>query len=465
MSEYTYDIVVVGSGISGLSAGLRAAELGNRVAILEKAPEERRGGQTRFSESFRVPSAETDLSEWGYEFEIPDYTAEDFYEDIMARTDGQADPDLARTLVENAGATIEWLTGHGVTWDMEPLAVGYTVGRTWCDGEELVAELTAEIEADGGDVFYDAEARELEYTDSRISAIDVVLEDRRTTFACDAVVVAAGGYESSSEKRAKYYGPGFDDMKVRGSRYNTGEAIEMAEEAGAVTTGQWSGAHMAIIDANASEVEGGANRVDGYQYGLILNVNGERFIDEGEDSRAHTYAKFGRKIFGEPDHLAYIVVDDERHSLVRATGPTDPFVADSLPRLFDQLEIDGSAAAETVRAFNEACDPDGFDPHVLDGNSTDGLDVEKTNWAVPLETPPFYAYPVTGGITFAFGGVAINDAAEVLDSRERVVPGLYAAGNSTGGLFFNNYPGGTGLTNAAVYGKIAAESATEYLRT
>jgi len=464
MTAYEYDVVVVGSGIAGLSAALRATEFDRSVALLEKSPEERQGGHTRFSESFRVPSADTDLGEWGYEFDVPDYTTDDFYEDIMERTDGRADPDLARTLVDSAGPTVEWLTSHGVSWDMEPLAIGYTVGRTWCDGEELVGHLTDETETRGGDVYYDAEARDLQYdAESRVAGVDVALGDRHVTFDCEAVVLAAGGYESSPQKRAMYYGPGFDDMKVRGSRYNTGEAIDMAEDAGAKAEGQWSGAHMAIIDANAPPVEGGANRVDGYQYGLILNVEGERFVDEGEDARAHTYAKFGRRIFQEPDHRAYIVLDDERQDIARATGPTDPFVADSLEELFAQTDIDTEAALETVREFNDACDPGEFDPHVLDGNATTGLDLDKSNWAVPLEDGPFYAYPVTGGITFAFGGVAINDDAEVLDSRERPIPGLYAAGNATGGLFYNNYPGGTGLTNAAVYGKIAAESAAAYL--
>lgn len=464
MTEHTYDIVVVGSGIAGLAAGLRAAELDRSVAVLEKSPEERQGGQTRFSESFRVPSAETDLSEWGYEFDIPDYTADEFYEDIMARTDGLADEALARTLVDRAGPTVEWLTAHGIEWDMEPLAIGYTVGRTWMDGEQLVSRLTEEIRSLGGDIYYDAEARGLEQDDDlRITGVRVAVNDEDVLFRCDATLVAAGGYESSPEKRARYYGRGFDDMKVRGSRYNTGEAIDMAIENGAKAEGQWSGAHMAIIDANAPDVEGGANRVDGYQYGVILNVNGERFVDEGEDARAHTYAKFGRRIFQEPKHRGYIVLDTDKQELARATGPTDPYESNTLEELFAKVDIDREVALETVREYNEACDPDEFDPHVLDGNDATEIKPEKSNWATPIDDPPFYAYPVTGGITFAFGGVLINDDAEVLDSRERVIPGLYAAGNSTGRLFYNNYPGGTGLMNAAVYGKIAAESADEYV--
>jgi tricarballylate dehydrogenase len=221
---------------------------------------------------------------------------------------------------------------------------------------------------------------------------------------------------------------------------------------------------MAIIDAAAPDVGGGANRVDGYQYGIVVDAAGERFLDEGADARAHTYARYGREIFERPGGHAYVVLDSRTHDLVRATGPSEPTVADDLADLLAAIDVDADRARETVAAFNDACDPDGFDPHVLDGNDTDpSLRPPKSNWALPIDDPPFYAYAVTGGITFAFGGVEITPDAEVVDDRGHLVSGLYAAGNSTGGLFHDNYPGGTGLTNAAVFGKLAAERADEYL--
>lgn len=461
--ERQYDVVIVGCGIGGVSAGLRAAELGADVALLEKAPKERRGGHTQFSESFRVPSAVTDLSEHGYEFAVPDYTPDDFYQDIMDRTNGRADPDLARAVVDRAGPTVEWLTDHGVKWDMEPLAVGYVAGRTWCDGEAVVGTVLEAAEHEGLDVYYEATARELRQDDGlRVTGVVADVGDERVTFDCEAVVLASGGYESSPEKRARYYGAGYDDMKVRGSRYNTGGAIDMALDAGANAVGQWSGAHMAIIDAGSPDVEGGANRVDGYQYGVILNVDGERFVDEGEDARAHTYAKFGREIFEQPRHRAYIVVDAAMNDHVRATGPSDPTVAETPHALFADLDVDTDTAVETLATYNDACNPGEFDPQVLDGNTAD-CSPPKSNWAVPLDDPPYYAYAVTGGITFAFGGIEIDDEASVLDDRGHIIPGFYAAGNCTGGLFYDNYPGGTGLTNAAVSGKAAAENAVEYV--
>jgi len=463
MQTTEYNISVVGLGIAGLSAGLRAAELGRSVAVLEKSPKEDRGGQTRFSESFRVPSESTDISEYGYEFDVSDYSTDDFYEDIMDRTNDKADPDLARTLVDNAGPTIEWLTEHGVEWDMEPLAAGYTAGRTWFDNDRLIEQLVSEIKANGGDIYYKTSARDLDFDGTRVTGITAVSGDGRLKFESDAVILACGAYESNPEKRARYYGPGFDDMKVRGSGYNTGEGIDMAIDAGANATGQWSGAHMAIIDANAPDVAGGANRVDGYQYGLILNVDGERFVDEGDDTRAHTYAKFGREIFKQPQHLAYIILDAPKNELARATGPSDPYVGENFEELFEQLDIDATNAVETVEGFNAACDANELKPNKLDGSTADTTP-PKSNWAVPLTEPPYYAYAVTGGITFGFGGVKINTNAEVLDEREEVIPGFYAAGNATGELFYDNYPGGTGLMNAATYGKIAAEQADTFIQ-
>ncbi|WP_101295843.1 FAD-dependent tricarballylate dehydrogenase TcuA [Halegenticoccus soli] len=460
-----HDVIVVGCGIAGLSAANRAVELGYDVGVLEKAPQEHRGGHTRFSESFRVPSTDTDIGQYGYEFAIDDYSPDDFYDDIIKQTNGRADPDIARTLVDNAGPTVEWLTDRGVSWDMEPLNVGYTVSRTFFEGEELVSTLVEAAEADGATFYYRTEARELALDErGEVAGVRARTDDGFVEFAAHAVVVGAGGYESSEEKRTRYYGSDYDAMKVRGSRYNTGEAIDMLIDIGADAVGQWGGAHMALIDSASPDVEGGANRVDGYQYGVILNNEGERFFDEGEDARAHTYAKLGRRIFEQPGHTAYIVVDEPLKRYVRATGPSDPVVGETVDAVLEELGCEKPVAgAKTVREFNAACTPGEFDPDALDGNCTEGLDVEKTNWALPIDEPPFHGYSVTGGITFGFGGVASDTDARALDTVGRPISGLYVAGNTVGGLFFDNYPGGTGLSNGAVYGKIAAESAAAFL--
>jgi tricarballylate dehydrogenase len=472
MNRETHDLVVVGCGIAGLAAGVRATELGLSTALLEKSPEEHRGGHTRFTESFRIPTADIDLD---VEFNVEDYSTADFYSDIMKVTDFRADEDLAKRVVEGAVETFEWLADLGVSWESRAPHPGYTAGRVWLDGEEMVDELVEIFEAgearsasgDGGEVYYDTEAHGLHRDDEgRVTAVDARVEGRRTRFEGDAVILAAGDYGSSKERRTRYYGPGYGNMKVRGSRYNTGEAIDAAMDVGAKSDGEWGDAHMAIIDAASPDVEGGITRIDGYQYGLILNHDGERFVDEGEDARAHTYAKFGREIFEQPYHEAFIVVDSKVVDDVAHMGPGRPVTGDSIESLARRLGIeDVEQAVETVAAFNAACDPNPgeYDPNVLDGNSTTEIDPPKSNWALPLDEPPFTGYPVTGGMTFAFGGVAITPDAAVLDTTDRPIPGLFAAGNATGGLFYGNYPGGTGLTNAAVFGRVAAESAAEYV--
>ncbi len=238
----------------------------------------------------------------------------------------------------------------------------------------------------------------------------------------------------------------------------------MVADAGGNEVGQWGGAHMALIDSESPDVEGGANRVDGYQYGVLINNEGERFFDEGEDARAHTYAKLGRIIFEQPGHTAYIVVDEPLKDMMRATGPGDRVEADSVEELLEDLGCKSpEVGAETVAEFNAACDPGEFDPDSLDGNATEGLGLEKSNWAIPIDEPPYYGYSVTGGITFGFGGIEMDTDGRAIDTVGRPIPGLYVAGNTTGGLFFENYPGGTGLQNGAVFGRRAAEHADGFL--
>jgi tricarballylate dehydrogenase len=465
MDRERSDVVVVGCGIAGLAAALRTTELDRSVCVLEKSPARHRGGHTRFAESFRIPTADIDLD---VEFNLADYDAADFYDDIMTVTHGRADPALADRVANDSAATFEWLHTFGYDWEYRAPHPGYTAGRVWLDGEEFVDRLVDVLEERDATIRYKAEARGIVRDDAggRVVGVDARVDGRKTRFLGDAVILAAGDYGSSKEKRTRYYGPGYGNMTVRGSRYNTGEAVEAAMDAGAKTDGEWGDAHVAIIDAGSPPVEGGITRIDGYQYGLVLNHDGERFVDEGEDSRAQTYAKFGRRIFEQPSHEAFIVVDSKVVDDVAHMGPSRPVTGDSIRSLADRLGIeDVDRAVETVEAYNAACDPGEYDPEVLDGNRADAVEPPKSNWALPLDDPPFTGYPVTGGMTFGFGGVAITADAEVLDTRDEPIPGLYAAGNATGGLFYHNYPGGTGLTNAAVFGKIAAETAVEDLES
>lgn len=462
-----YELVIVGCGIAGLSAGIAASEDGVSTVILEKAPIERRGGQTQYSESFRIPTGDIDLN---LDFHVPDYTANDFYSDIMRLTNGHADPDLASTLTRNAAEAFEWLTErirpHNFEWQTDPLRTMYGAGRVWHEGELLVDKLVLAAEDAGVDIIYQAEARELcQSGTTTVTGVNAFVDDQLTQFEADAVVIACGGFESSAEKRTRYFGGPYEEMTVRGVRHNTGEAIDMAMDIGAKSEGQWSGAHMTVIDAGTPPVEGGQTMVSGYQYGLILNHDGERFVDEGEDWRAHTYAKFGREVFNQTYHEAFIILDADKDEYVLHTGPTNPVTADSIAELVTRLGIENEErAVETFEEYNDSVDPDAeLDPNVLDGNAAHDIAPPKSNWAVEIDENSLVGYPITGGITFTFGGLAQTPNAEVLDTSDDPIPGLFAAGNATGGLFYNNYPGGTGLTNALVFGKIAGEQAATYV--
>ena len=286
--------------------------------------------------------------------------------------------------------------------------------------------------------------------------------------AADAVVLACGGFESDVEWRTRYLGPGWDLAKVRGTRFNTGDGIRMALAAGASPAGNWSGCHAVAWDQNAPEF-GDLSVGDGFQkhsypFGIVVNARGRRFLDEGADFRNYTYAKYGREILAQPGQVAWQIFDAQATDLLRdeyRIRQVTRITAGSLEELAAKIDgLDGAAFLDTVKTFNHAVRRDvTFNPTVLDGRSTIGLDPPKSNWANPIETPPFQAYGVTCGITFTFGGVRVDDTAQVITGEGGPLPNLYACGEMVGGLFYFNYPGGTGLTSGAVFGKLAGTNA------
>ncbi|HEY9219879.1 MAG TPA: FAD-dependent tricarballylate dehydrogenase TcuA, partial [Phenylobacterium sp.] len=286
--------------------------------------------------------------------------------------------------------------------------------------------------------------------------------------AADAVVLAAGGFQANTEWRTRYLGPGWDLAKVRGSRFNTGDGLRMALEIGAMPYGHWSGCHAVGWERNAPEfgdlAVGDGFQKHSYPFGVMLNARGERFVDEGADFRNYTYAKYGREILAQPRQFAWQVFDAKTRHLLRdeyRIRQVTKVSADTLEELVGKLEdVDPVRALETLRAFNAAVMADlPFDPNVKDGKATRGLSPPKSNWAQPIDTAPFEAYAVTCGVTFTFGGLRIDGEGRVLDVDLAPIRGLHAAGEMVGGLFWHNYPGGTGLMAGAVFGRIAGTSA------
>jgi tricarballylate dehydrogenase len=284
-----------------------------------------------------------------------------------------------------------------------------------------------------------------------------------------AVVLASGGFEANAEWRARYLGPGWDLAKVRGTRFNTGEGHRMALEAGAAPAGHWSGCHAVAWDRNAPDfgdlAVGDGFQKHSYPFGIMINATGRRFLDEGADFRNYTYAGYGAVVLRQPQQFAWQVFDQQVMHLLRdeyRIRRITKVQAGTLEELAGRLEgVDSTAFLQEVHSYNAAIRTDiPFDPTVKDGRGTVGLAVPKSNWALAIEEPPFVAFQVTCGITFTFGGLQINaDDAQVIDTDGQPIPGLYAAGEIVGGLFYFNYPGGTGLTAGAVFGRRAGTAA------
>jgi tricarballylate dehydrogenase len=286
-----------------------------------------------------------------------------------------------------------------------------------------------------------------------------------------SVVLACGGFQANPEMRVRYLGPGWELCKVRGTRYNTGDGINAALAIGAQPFGGWSTCHAVQWDISAPPF-GDRVVLDNYQkhsypIGIVVNMNGERFIDEGADMRNYTYAKYGREVLKQPMRAAVQIFDAKTIANVRdeyRIRQVTKAEANTIEELAEKLEIDVEGLKKTIAEFNAACQPGDYNPSILDGVGTKGITPPKSNWALPIDTAPYTGFVVTCGITFTFGGLKINNEGNVLDLVDKPIPGLFAAGELVGGLFYQNYPGGTGLMNGAVFGRLSGKSAGQYAK-
>ncbi len=483
------DVVVVGAGNAAFCAALAAAEKGVSVLMLERAQEDEAGGNSRFTAgAFRcVYDGVEDLralmpdltDEEVANSDFGTYPEEKFFDDMGRVTEYRTDPDLCELLVTRSKSTMRWMRDKGVRfvpiWGRQAYKIGgkfkFWGGLTveaWGGGPGLVESLTQIARKNKVAIAYGARAVSLIADDDGIKGVRVKRAGKTVDVAAKCVILAAGGFQANAEMRTRYLGPGWELAKVRGTRFNTGDGIRMALDIGAMPTGNWSGAHAVGWDRNAPEfgdLDVGDNfQKHSYPWGIMLNANGERFVDEGADFRNYTYAKYGRVILMQPGQFAWQVFDAKIIPMLRdeyRIKRVTKVRADTLEELVGKLDdVNAAKALETINAYNEAVMTQvPFDPNVKDGRGTRGLAVPKSNWANTIDTPPFEAYAVTCGLTFTFGGLKIDTSARVLDTEGAVIPGLYAAGELVGGLFYFNYPGGTGLMNGAVFGRIAGSSA------
>jgi tricarballylate dehydrogenase len=337
------------------------------------------------------------------------------------------------------------------------------------EGIGLVQNLFTAVERVGIEVWYDSPAHSLITVGNSARGVRVRQDDHFVEVR-GTVVLACGGFESSPEMRQQYLGPGWDVVKVRGTRFNSGAMLREALDRGAQAWGHWGGCHASPLDADAPPV-GDLSLTDklsrySYPYGVLVNVDGNRFVDEGEDEVWLTYAKTGSAIRKQPHGIAFQVFDQKTIHLLESRYSTGkPIEAKSLRELAEKIGVPPGALERTIRQFNDATASGEFQPMVKDGLATTGeMSPPKSNWAQPIDEPPFVVYPVTCGITFTYGGVKVDRNAQVLSREDRRMPGLYAAGEITGGFFFHNYPAGSGLMRGAAFGRIAGDRAARYAK-
>lgn len=491
MNDFDTDVIVVGAGNAAFCAAHAAAQSGARVCLLEKTPIEYLGGNTYFTMgSFRTTyeglddlhpllSNPDDMED--QKLDIPPYTEDDFASDIIRLTHGRTDPTLMNILVQQSRQTVQWLRDVGIEWTLQTDNQSFEVNgkrRFWGGGtiatvgggKGLIQQHLRAAQQAGVEVKTQHKVVDLiRDNGGAVCGVVCTTPDGQTVMRARAIVLASGGFGADARMRAMYLGKNWDGVKVRGSRYNTGDGLNIAVKHGAMPYGSWSSAHAVAWDANAPafgdrELTNQLSR-HSYPYGIMVNADGKRFVDEGADFRNYTYAKVGAAILNQPGGIAYQLFDQQTAQYLRTDyghSGASQVTANTLDDLAGSLNINAEQLAKTVAEYNASIQEGTFDPTVRDNVRTVGIDPPKSNWALPFQEPPFIAYPAVCAITFTFGGIAINDKAQVLDQSGEPIAGLYTAGEMVGGLFYENYPGGSGLMAGAVFGRRAGTNAAHH---
>jgi tricarballylate dehydrogenase len=458
VADSGYDLVVIGMGAAGLSAAISFAETkaGARVAVLERSPEGERGGATRYTSSWFRVQEDRGLDP-------------NFIGLMESLSGGLADLDYCRTLEREVPAAQRFLDEHDVEtiYFKQPFPnrnTGGGLGMPAGGGISIVNGLAGVLErTEGVELLYETEAVRLTVSDEgRVDGVAVRGRDGLLRkLGAGAVVIASGGFEGNKEMLTQYLGERACDLPViaPGPGNNRGDGIRMAMEIGADTAGQFDMFHGEPVDPRTAKPDA---VIYPYVYGIIVNRHAQRFYDEGKSSFDSTFEELAYEIWRNQEQTAFLLGDQTTLGIEHVTDVifTDlpPVSADTIGELALQLGLDPRALEATVAEYNAAIGPGELDPYSFDGKSTVGLDPPKSNWASPLDSPPFVAYPLTCAITFTFGGIRTDSQARVVSPAGTPIPGLYAAGEVTG-LYYHEYPVGTSVIRAVAFGRIAGAHA------
>ena len=456
----TWDVVIVGGGNAALCAAIEAAETGASVIILEGAPLEYRGGNSRHTRNFRCMHA-------GPLSVLTDrYEEDEYFDDLLRVTKGETDEHLARMTIRTSETCLPWMEKQGVRFQPS-LSGTLSLSRTnafFLGGGKALVNAYYNRAADlGVAVRYEAQVKHVDIQDGVFAGVDCEIAGQPTRINGKAVVLASGGFQADLDWLARAWGPAAKNFLIRGTPYNRGVVLKDMLDQGAESVGDPTQCHAVAIDGRAPKYDGGiVTRLDCVPFSVVVNRHGQRFYDEGEDVWPKRYAIWGRLVAAQPDQVAYSIIDSKS---IDAFMPSvfPPIQADTIEGLGQQLGISGSVLKETVERFNDACRPGVFKGNELDGLATDGIEPPKTNWARPITEPPFYGYELRPGVTFTYLGLKVDDTARVTGEGGRM-SNVWAAGEiMAGSILGQGYLAGFGMTIGTVFGRIAGREAAAYV--
>ena len=463
------DVLVAGGGNAALCAAIQAARDGATVLVVESATEDFRGGNTRHTRNMRLAHAE------GNGILTGPYPVDEFLDDLLGVTAGHTDEGLARLLLEESTEMWDWMTGNGVAF-AKSLEGSLSLGRTNAfflgGGRAMLNALYRTARALGVAVAYRTEVVDvtIDRTTGRFESATVIdrrgADPDRYQIRARAFVAASGGFQGNDEWMQRAWGPEARNFIIRGTANNRGTVLAALDRAGAELTGDPTQCHAVAVDGRAPRADGGiVTRLDCVPFGVVVNAEGRRFYDEGEDFWPKRYAIWGRLVAGQPRQTGYVLIDAQSiDEFMPSVFP--PAVADSIEDLATAMGLDPAAVGATVEAFNRACRPGTFSPTELDDCRTEGLEPPKSHWARPLTEPPFYGYTLKCGITFTYLAVRIDRRAAVRMASGATSPNVFAAGEiMAGNILGRGYLAGLGMTIGSVFGRIAGASAARACAT
>ena len=456
----SFDIVIAGGGNAALCAAITAAEAGAKVLILEAAPKPYRGGNSRHTRNFRC------MHRGPLGPLIDSYAEDEYFDDLMLVTRGKTDEALARMVIRESEACQPWMEAHGVRFQPSlsgTLSLSRTNAFFLGGGKALVNAYYNTAQDLGVQVVYEAPVTHVHRDGNRIEHVEFTHAGQDWRVEARAFVLASGGFQADIDWLARAWGPAARNILIRGTPYNRGEVLRDMLDQGADSVGDPTQCHAVAIDGRAPKYDGGiVTRLDCVPFSVVLNKEARRFYDEGEDTWPKRYAIWGRLVAAQPDQVAFSLIDAKSRGLFMPTV-FPPEQADSIEELAVKLGLDPVQTVATVAEFNAACRPGSFHPTERDGLATEGLEIAKTNWARPLDTPPYYGYQLRTGVTFTYLGLKVDARAQV-HTPEHPIDNLWAAGEiMAGSILGQGYLAGFGMTIGTVFGRIAGKEAAAHV--